>query len=116
MHALEAAARPEYFCLTDMIGEEAPEAGMRRLWQRFWDWAATHPPLRCLALEVDEEYQQGLVAQRRELLALAQHRPGLRLRSTAPPPSDLSWCRSAGTAANLSLFWEKLFACSDIPS
>jgi len=71
-----------------------------------------HPPLRCLALEVDEEYQKGLVAQLDALLELAHRRPGLRLRTTRP---DLSWCRSACTPATLS-FWEELFACSDIPS
>ncbi len=43
-----------------------------------------HPPLRCLALEVDEEYQKGLVAQLDALLELAHRRPGLRLRTTRP--------------------------------
>lgn len=115
MRVLAALTQLEHFCLTEVPHARAP-ASEAALWQQFWDWAATHPPLRCLSLEVNPADKNALGMQLGSLVELARRRPGLHIRNTVPPASDLSWCRSSEPDSNLFYCWEELFCCRGIPA
>lgn len=113
--ALAAASQLAHFCLTEIPPYRCAQ-NEDALWQRFWDWAATHPPLRCLSLEVNPADRSGLAVQLEAVMALARRRPGLRIRNTVPPAADLGWCRSCEPYSNLFYCWEELFSLPSTPA
>lgn len=56
-------------------------------WRAFWEFVATHPPLRCLAyapnLDFESQERQGSHLLVRALFMLNHRRPGLQLRQLA---------------------------------
>lgn len=114
--ALTAAPQLEYLCITSIPKPPATLAA-EALWQRWWDWAASHPPLRCLGLDMGpDDAEQLSMALLDALLALARRRPGLRIRRTVPPADNLSWARSSeALASDFFFFWEEMLACQDVP-
>ncbi|PRW45179.1 lactation elevated 1 [Chlorella sorokiniana] len=115
LHALAAASQLEHLCLTEVPHTRAPPSE-EALWQQWWEWAATHPPLRCLSFEINPAVKNALGLQMSSLVELARRRPQLRIRNTVPPASDLTWCRSSEPDSNLFYCWEELFCCRGIPS
>ncbi len=109
LHVLAAASQVEHFCLAEIPVSRVPPRE-EALWQQFWEWAATHPPLRCLSLEANPEDKTALVLQLASLVELGRRRPELRIRSTVPPASDLGWCRSSESDTNFFYAWDELFA------
>lgn len=118
LEALAAASQLEHFGLTS-YPDSLDTSRAQALWQRWCDWAATHPPLRCLSLEPDQSQSNrgSLHAHVGSIVALARRRPELCIRSTAAPPADLSWCRSSEPDVRSFFFFaEELLSCPAIPT
>lgn len=114
--ALAAAPQLEYFCLTT-FPDCLHVPGEAELWQQWWDWAATHPPLRCLALEPEPSDPNMLHKHISSLVALARRRPALSIRSTLLPADDLCWCRSSESdTTSFFFFAEELLTLTDLPA
>ena len=78
---LAAAQRLEYLCLLDALDAKVMIADPA-FPCRFWDWAATHQPLRCLAFEHTADDGPAPLHMFDAVLDLAVRRPGLLVRRT----------------------------------
>lgn len=95
--ALSAAPRLAYLCSLDM-----PKLFSGLVWYEFWDFAATHPSLRCLAIDPSvSDSWSAPVELVDALLDIRSRRPELQLRRIG---------REEGME-----FVEEMRCCADIP-
>ena len=105
---LAAARRLEYCCLMGGSGPGADAAAAdSERWAAFWRWAATHPSLRCLGVELSHFLVQVpssrfFVSLFDAVVDLQRRRPALRVHRTAQ-----------GAAPD---FWTEVLTLSDIPA
>lgn len=61
------------------------EPGMDDNWRAAWAFVATHPPLRCFEIEVEDEWfeRTATLSLLDALIGLQSHRPTLQIRCTS---------------------------------
>ena len=77
--ALRAAPRLEYVCSLS-----APVRADEGRWRAAWDFLATHPPLRCFAIDIQDEAQFPGMPAIEALMRLHNHRPSLQMHRPRP--------------------------------